>query len=166
MPWSHGRRRFRQGLMALRPGEHRPAAAVPGLVVREAGRSDAAAVVAIDAIAFEEDPEVERPWVEPHIGAPGCTVAVGLLDGEPVAGALAMRTDSRAGHCFYVGGVAVLPAARRRGIAARIATWLLERGFAAGAELGHLHADREEAARIYARLGFVATAGFDVYAEL
>lgn len=166
MAWSHGRHLFRKRLMALHPDAHRPAPAVAGLVVREAGADDAAVVVRIDASAFEADVEVERPWVEPHLGAPGCTVALGLLDGEPVSSGLALRTDGRAGPCLYVGAVAVLPAARRRGIGARITSWLLERGFAGGAELGHLHPDTDAAARIYARLGFVETAGFDVYVEL
>ena len=41
-------------------------------------------------------------------------------------------------------------AARRRGVAARITSWLLDRGFAAGGELAHLHPD-DDAARLYAR---------------
>ena len=48
-------------------------------------------------------------------------------------------------------------------IAAAVSSWLLARGFAAGAELAHLHPDNDGAARVYARLGFVETAGFDVY---
>jgi predicted GNAT family acetyltransferase len=77
-----------------------------------------------------------------------------------------MRTDGRAGPCLYVGGVAVLPHARRRGITAAVTFWLLERGFPAGAELAHLHPDTDAAARLYGRLGFAETAGFDVYVEL
>jgi GNAT superfamily N-acetyltransferase len=166
IPWDRGRHLFRKRLMGLPAGEHRPAPAVPGLVVREADRGDAGAVVRIDATAFEEDPAVQGPWVEPHIGAPGCTVALGELAGEPVATALGLRTDGRAGPCLCIGGVAVLPHARRRGIAAALTSWLLERGFAAGAELAHLHPDDDDAARLYGRLGFVETAGFDVYVEL
>jgi len=51
-------------------------------------------------------------------------------------------------------------------VAARITSSLLDRGFAAGAELAHLHPDSDAAARLYARLGFVETPGVDVYVDL
>jgi GNAT superfamily N-acetyltransferase len=57
----------------------------------------------------------------------------------------------------------VLPHARRRGVASAVTEWLLDRGAAAGAQLAHLHPDTDEAARIYARLGFVEVDGLDIY---
>ena len=47
-----------------------------------------------------------------------------------------------------------------------MSAWLLQEGFAAGAELAHLHPDTDVAARVYTRLGFVEVAGFDVYVDL
>ena len=60
----------------------------------------------------------------------------------------------------------MLAAARRRGIAAALSSWLLERGFAAGAELAHLNPDSDEAARLYGRLGFIELPGLDVYVDI
>jgi predicted GNAT family acetyltransferase len=62
--------------------------------------------------------------------------------------------------------VAVLPAARGRGVAGALCSWLLRRGVAAGARLAHLHPDNDGAARLYARLGFRETGGLDVYVDL
>ena len=45
-------------------------------------------------------------------------------------------------------------------------SWLLEQAFADGAALAHLNPDSDAAARLYARLGFVETAGLDVYTDL
>ena len=59
----------------------------------------------------------------------------------------------------------MLAAARRRGVGAALSSWLLERGFAAGAELAHLNPDTDEAARLYGRLGFTETPGLDIYVE-
>jgi predicted GNAT family acetyltransferase len=66
----------------------------------------------------------------------------------------------------YLAGVAVLEAARRRGIAAAMSAWLLERGFADGARLAHLHADTDTAARVYSRLGFAPAGELDIYVDL
>ena len=59
-----------------------------------------------------------------------------------------------------------MAAARRRGIGAALSSWLLERGFAAGADFAHLNPDTDEAARIYERLGFVETPGLDIYVDI
>ena len=71
-----------------------------------------------------------------------------------------------AGPSAYVAGVAVLPDARRRGVAAGVSSWLLERAFARGAELAHLNPDTDAAARIYGRLGFTELSGHDIYVDL
>jgi len=47
-----------------------------------------------------------------------------------------------------------------------MSAWLLENGFANGAELAHLHPDSDVSARVYVRLGFLEVAGFDVYVDL
>lgn len=166
MAWRDGRPLFRQRLMGLPAGEHRPAPGVPGLRLRAATPADLSTVLRIDVDAFGGEPTLERQWLEPQLSAARCTVALAELDGAPVATGSSLRSDGRAGPCLYVAGVAVLAAGRRRGVAARMTSWLLERGFAAGAELAHLHPDTDAAARLYARLGFVETPGFDIYVDL
>ena len=164
MPWRHGRLLFGKRLMGLT--RLRPPPPVPGLVVRAASPADLEAVLHVDSVGFGSDPSVERPWIEPHLSADRVTVALGLLDGQPVATAYALRSDGRAGPAVYVAGVAVLPEARRRGVGAAVSSWLVGRALGSGAQLAHLHPDDDAAARIYARLGFVEVAGFDVYVDL
>jgi GNAT superfamily N-acetyltransferase len=164
IPWSTGRRLLRQPLMALHAGDLRAAAAVPGLELREA--DDLEAVLAVDGAAFGSDPEASRPWAAPHMGAAGITVALAYLGAEPVATAYSIRSAGDAGPALLLAGVGVVPAARRRGVGAAVSAWLLRRGFATGARFAHLHADSEEAARVYARLGFAGAGALDIYVDL
>ena len=60
----------------------------------------------------------------------------------------------------------VLPAARGRGVAAAMSSWLLARGLARGAEFAHLQCDTATAGRVYGRLGFAEAGELDVYTEL
>ena len=162
--WPHGRRLFGKRLMGLTRLTAAPP--VAGLVVRPATPADLPAVLEVDCVAFGSAQEVERPWVEPHLGSDRVTVALALLDGRPVGTAYALRSDGRAGPAAYLAGVAVLPDARRRGVGAAMSSWLVHRCLAAGAELAHLHPDDDAAARIYARLGFFEVPGLDVYVDL
>lgn len=166
MPWAHGRRLFTKRMMGLLAADLRTAPEVPELRIALAGPADLETVVAIDSTAFEVDAAFQRPWIAPRLEAAHAAVALATLAGEPVATAHTMRSDGRAGPCLYLGGVGVLEEARGRGVAAALSSWLLARGFAAGAELAHLQADSDEAARIYSRLGFVETAGLDIYVDL
>jgi GNAT superfamily N-acetyltransferase len=159
MAWDRGRHVAHLRLMGLEPPAFRPAAPLPGLALHDAEPPDLDAVVALDAAAFGGgDP---RPWLAPHLGAPGFTVALATLGGEPAATAYSVLTD---GPALLLAGVAVAEPLRRRGIGAAISSWLLARGFAAGARLAHLQADTEAAARVYARLGFVDAGALDVFA--
>jgi GNAT superfamily N-acetyltransferase len=166
MPWPHGRRLFAKRLMGLRAAGFRPAPQVPGLRIELAGPDQLDAVVAVDSAAFDEDPALVRLWFEPHLTAPCAAVALATLGDELVATAHTVRSDGLAGPCLYLGGVAVLEQARRRGVGSAISSWLLARGFAAGAQLAHLNPDTEAAARIYQRLGFAETAGLEIYVDL
>jgi len=166
MKWRHGRRLLTLRLMALDPAAFAPAGEIPGVAVRAATADDLEAVVAIDAEAFDEDPADEQPWIAPHLGAPGITTALATIDGAPAGTGYAIHTDGRGGPAVYLAGVAVRAAVRRRGVGAALSSWLLARGLAGGARLGHLHADTDDAARVYARLGFADTTGLDVYIDL
>ncbi|MFC8190143.1 GNAT family N-acetyltransferase [Cellulomonas sp. NPDC057328] len=165
-PWPHGRLLFRKRLMLLHAADLVPAPAVPGLVVRAATPADLDVVARVDAIAFDGDAEVEAAWMRPLLASDRGTVALAELDGRPVGTASCLRTDGRAGPAAYLAGVAVLPDARRRGVAAAVSGWLLTRAAAAGARVAHLHPDTDAAARVYARLGFTEVGGLDVYVDV
>jgi GNAT superfamily N-acetyltransferase len=167
VPWDHGRRLLTVRMMALPAESFAPAPPVPGLALRPATAADLDTVTAIDAEAFAGDPAESRAWLAPLVAAPPVVVvALAELGGEPVGTAYALRSDGLAGPCLYVAGVSVVPGARRRGIAGAMSSWLLARGFAAGAELAHLHPDSDEAARVYARLGFTELPGLEVYVDV
>jgi GNAT superfamily N-acetyltransferase len=161
--WDIGRRLFRQPLMALRAGDLVAPPEVAGLALRAAGPDDLDTVLAVDAEAFESDAEAGRPWAAPHLGADRIVTALAFLDGEPVGTAYSIRSDGEAGPALLLAGVGVVPAARGRGVAARLSFWLLSRGFSAGAAFAHLHADTPAAERVYARLGFAAAGALDIY---
>jgi GNAT superfamily N-acetyltransferase len=166
MPWPHGRYLFRKRLMQWDAG---PLASHPGdrdVALRQATIDDLPALVEIDSSAFGDPSEMVRPWIEPHLTAGAVTVGIAELNGDPVGTAYTVLSSGRAGPCVFLGGVAVRPDARRRGVAAALSTWLLARGFAAGATLAHLNPDHDAAARIYGRLGFVEQPGFDVYIDV
>jgi GNAT superfamily N-acetyltransferase len=161
-----GRLLFRKRCMGLLPSRHAPAKAPPRVELRLASPTDADVVTRIDAAAFGDTDEQNRLWVEPHLGAPGFTVALAELDDRPVGVATAILTDDRAGCCVGIFGVGVLERARNRGIGGALTSWLLEGAFAGGATLAHLNPESEAAARLYRGLGFVETGGLDVYIDL
>jgi len=164
--FSHGRWLFRKRCMALQRFALRPFAAPPGIEIRCALRNDIEVIASIDAQAFAGTVDENLPWVAPHVGATGFSVALALQAGRAIGIATAIRTDGRAGPSVGIFGVGVLADARRRGVASTLASWLLVQAFAGGAELAHLNPDSDAAANLYARLGFVETGGFDIYADL
>jgi len=166
LTWPHGRRLFGMRLMGLDPDDFRPVDVPNGVTLRAAGPDDAAAVLSVDTVAFDEPMEVDRPWVEPLLSQPSLTVCLAFVDDEAVACGYCLLTHGDAGATVYVAGVGVLPAARNQGIGAALSSWLVASGFDAGAQLAHLHPDTDDAARIYARLGFVEVDGFDVYVDI
>jgi GNAT superfamily N-acetyltransferase len=78
--------------------------------------------------------------------------------------------DQRAWYvaCAQGAGVpwGVLGHARSRGVGAAMTSWLLEQAFSYGVDLAHLNPNTEAAARLYRRLGFTETLGFDVHVDL
>jgi len=162
----YGRFLFAKRCMAVLPAQFTSARIPADVEMIAPAVGDADLVARIDAAAFEEPVEHSRPWIAPHFGAAGFSVAVARLNGEAVATATAVHTNDRAGRCVCIFGVGVLEHARGRGIGAAITSWLVERAFDDGATLAHLNPNTEAAARIYARLGFVETSGFDIYVDL
>jgi GNAT superfamily N-acetyltransferase len=164
--WDRGRKLVALRLMGLEAAAFRPAPVPDGVHLREAVAHDVDAVLAIDSVAFGTDPGSRGPWLVPLLGAADVTVGIAELDGEPVATGYALHTDGHAGPAVHLGGIGVLPAARGHGIATALSSWLLEAGWARGAQLAELHADSDAAARVYARLGFFEAGGLDVYVDL
>jgi GNAT superfamily N-acetyltransferase len=76
------------------------------------------------------------------------------------SGPVCVGTYQRAGDVVELVGIATLPAARRRGLAAAMTSALTAHALAAGAELVFLAAGDEDVARVYGRIGYerVATA--------
>jgi ribosomal protein S18 acetylase RimI-like enzyme len=164
--WPHGRLLFRQRLMALPAGALAPARPPAGLDVRAAGRADLDGVLVVDAEAFDASAETQRPWLEPLLSADDAVVAV-AYDGDRAVGCgYAVVADSDAGRTVYVAGIGVLESARRRGVGGATSAWLVEQGFARGADLAHLNPDTDAAASVYRRLGFVEVPGFDIYVDI
>lgn len=85
-------------------------------------------------------------------------LARALLDGAD--GSLCAGTLQRAGDVAEVVGVATLPTARRRGLAAALTSALARRALDDGTDVVFLSAGDEDVARVYERVGFrrVATA--------
>jgi GNAT superfamily N-acetyltransferase len=166
MAWTAGRHLFRMPLMGMLAGGLREPAPVAGLTLRQAGPEDLEVVLAVDTTAFESEPELYRPWTAPHLAAPQITVALAELDGEAVGTGYALRSVGAAGPAVFLGGIAVLDGARRRGVAAAMSAWLLGRAFREGARLAHLHPASDAAARVYDRLGFSAAGALDIYVDL
>lgn len=159
--WHSGRHLFRKRLMGAVPASFRPAPPVPGLELRSAGPDDLDGVLAVDCAAFEEPPEVERPWLELLLEHPSTVLAVASLEEAVVATGWVLRSEGWAGSAGYVAGIGVVPAVRSRGIGAAVTSWLMHQ--ANDVALWHLHPDSDSAARIYRRLGFVEVDGLDVY---
>jgi ribosomal protein S18 acetylase RimI-like enzyme len=82
------------------------------------------------------------------------------IAGTPGEGALASGGGMRAGDVVEIAGVATLPTARRRGLAAAVTAALARAALDAGAGLVFLSAGSEDVARVYVRVGFrrIATA--------
>jgi ribosomal protein S18 acetylase RimI-like enzyme len=77
-----------------------------------------------------------------------------VLAVDPVHGAVAVGAVQSLDGVAEVAGVATLPSARRRGLAAAVTAALTRAAEAAGADLVYISADSDAVARIYGRLGF------------
>ncbi len=163
--WPHGRLLLRQSLMALEPAGLSEAAGPAELVFRRAGGDEIETVVSVDSAAFGSATDAAQAWLAPLCLFPEVEVALGYLDDRAVATGYATFCDGLAGPSLYLGGIGVVPSARRRGVASALVSWLVARGLARGAGFAHLQTDSEGAARVYAKLGFAERSRIDIYAE-
>lgn len=164
--WPHGRHLFRKRLMLLDAGALVTQPPVTGLRVRRAAAADLDAVLAVDLAAFGGDAAASRAWLDPLLRSTAVTVALAERDGVPVGTAYVVRSDGEAGPAAGLGGVGVVPAARRRGVAAAVISWLLAGAVDAGARVVHTEPGTDGAARLHARAGFAEVGGLDVYVDL
>jgi ribosomal protein S18 acetylase RimI-like enzyme len=167
MEWAHGVRVARLRMMFVLRDALDPVEPPPFVHVGAARSQDLDEVVAVDCAAFGSDPATVGPWISELVCAPddAVTFACARRDGVIVGVGYGVHANGANGRSVGVGGIGVGQAARGRGIGAALATWLVRRGFAAGAELAQLAADDERAVRLYTRLGFVETGSLDVYVE-
>ena len=166
IPFAHGRFLFLKRCMGLLPEQFRAATEPLGVSIRAATAADVNTVARIDAGAFGDPVEQVHPWVEPHLGAAGFHVALALHGDRPIGTATAITTNGAAGPAVGIFGVGVLAEARGRGVGTSLTSWLLKRAFAGGAKLAHLNPDSDAAQRLYARLGFMQTAGLNVFIDV
>jgi len=137
---------FEEPAMSARVADLAPVTVPPGVRFAEAGAGDLEAVAALDALAFDGDIEISRGMY-----------SRGLLDVARVVTAteagriVGVATGVPTGELVGVFGVAVAPAARRRGIGAALTRAVARAG--EGSETAWLFA-RAEAAHVYERLGF------------
>ena len=136
----------------LKPGDHALAAtgavqhigfAHPGTAVGEAGPAER------DASAVGQS-AVELDFLSDRIRN-GVTQPVVA---EDEGGVLAGGSHQPVGGVSAIVGVATLPSARRRGLAALVTARLVQDARERGAELVFIEAEDEDVARIYSRLGF------------
>jgi ribosomal protein S18 acetylase RimI-like enzyme len=158
-------------LLALAPASWRPAAPPAGIVLRVADADDPELPLmrAVASLAFAEPGTAvgrtgRRELLAAAAGMPAAAVsevreriAADLLvmaaafDAE---GPLAVGSHQPVGGVTEVAGVATLPAARRRGLAAAVTSELVRDALARGIQLVFLSAQDEDVARLYRRLGF------------
>jgi ribosomal protein S18 acetylase RimI-like enzyme len=164
--WSAGRHLFRKRAMGLVRSVLKPVPAPAGVELRRGVPADLEAVTAVDASAFGDPVDQNRPWIEPLLLSDRCRVLVAETEGVLVGCATGTRSDGWAGPAVMVTGVAVAEPFRRRGIGAALTSALADWAFDSGATLVHLNPDEDAAARLYAGLGFVEVPGFDVYVDV
>ena len=158
-------------LMVLGPGRFRSPEPPAGVRVRLLGPDDPAlpGLGAVQHIGFaapgtqvgipgpaerDASPAGRSPVELEFLGArirDGLTVPAVAEEG---GGVLACGSHLPAGDVSAIVGIATLPSARRRGLAALVTARLVQDARARGVELIFLEAEDADVARIYARLGF------------
>lgn len=164
--WPYGRLLFAKRNMGVLADDVRLPADPAGLDVSVVRQDDIEDYVRVDAAAFDEDDTgPTRQWTRPLVGAAGFRLLLARLEGEPVGVVCGVRSAGRGGESVGVFGVGVLATARRRGVGAALVAHAVRWGLGTGADLAWLNPDTEAAVRLYSRLGFEETGGFDVYVD-
>jgi ribosomal protein S18 acetylase RimI-like enzyme len=135
--------------------------------VRRATSDDLNGLVTVDREAFgPSDPEPLRAWIGGHLISDDIVTGVIELVGSPVATGYVVLSEGEAGRTAQIGGIAVVPMMKRRGLGDRITTWLADYAFDHGADIVHLYTDSDVARRLYTRLGFREVGTFNVYIDV
>jgi ribosomal protein S18 acetylase RimI-like enzyme len=135
--------------------------------VRRATSEDLNGLVTVDRAAFgPSDSQALSDWIAGHLISEDIITGVIELVGSPVATGYVVLSDGRAGRTAQIGGIAVVPMMKRRGLGDRITTWLADYAFDHGADLVHLYTDSDVARRLYTRLGFREVGAFDVFVDV
>jgi len=161
-----GRRVRTNVLMAVGPDDLRHGTGyVPA---RRAIDADITGVINVDAAAFgpSENPKALEQWIRGHVGSDDIVTTVVEAMGTPVATGYVVLADGTAGRTAQIGGIAVVPMLKRRGLGAGLTTWLADYAFEHGADLVHLYTDTDEARRLYTRLGFEEAGVFEVIVDV
>jgi GNAT superfamily N-acetyltransferase len=117
----------------------------------------AAAIALVEQVGFGSEPEIaERFYAAASYGVEGGRSFVAFDGDDPVGMVAAYLHESAIG----IFGVAVVPAARRRGIASALSV-IAARAFPA--DLAWLHTDDAQARSVYERLGFREVAQWEVW---
>ena len=141
--------------MTARVADLAPVTLPSDVRLAEAEPGDLAAVAALDALAFDGDIEVSRGMY--GRGLLDVAHVITATEGGKIVG---VATGVPTGEAVGVFGVAVAPAARRRGIGAALTRAAARAG--EGSEIAWLSA-RGEAASMYERLGFRAVGRNEVW---
>ncbi|WP_022927909.1 GNAT family N-acetyltransferase [Patulibacter americanus] len=143
----------RLDLMACRPADARPVPAGEGVTLHDVDpAADPAA--AEDLVRVQHEAFGERPTpseVGASVARMSTPAVLARVDGQPAGGGACLEIR---GGTTEVVGIGTLPAFRGRGVAAAVTARLVQRAFAAGAEIAVLTPGDEATGRIYARCGF------------
>lgn len=145
----------RNPLMACRPEGFRPFAA-QGVTLQQLGLSSPAAdLAAFQDIRWTDGGEVDRPVppaarLQKELASPSSVYLLAGLAGEAAGTGVSHSLQGAA----EIVGIVTRIESRRRGVAATVSSELVARHFAGGGDFVFLDAANEEAARVYARLGF------------
>lgn len=145
--------------MAARVRDLAEAAVPQGIrILPVTDRRDALALARVDSLAFGSDADVSvRFYAAGVLGVDGCRAFVAWEGDEPIACAAAYLDEGAVG----VFGVAVVPAARRRGVGTAITASAIDDA-RDEADLAWLHPSPEGSA-VYGRMGFRRVCDWEVW---
>jgi len=161
--WGWGEPMFHGRMMSLTRTAFRPAFTAAWLTIAAAGPAELDDAAGVDLAAFGGQPNLTRAWLAPQLQSGPVTTMMAWSAGRALGTGYLVRTDGRAGPAGCLGGVGVVPDARRRGVGLALSSCLVAAAFDSGAELVVLSPDSPAAADLYSQLGFTETNGFDVY---